>query len=217
MPITTRLDIRFVGLPVPSFRPRWRCADAPVLRVVVGRARAIQQALAVDDATLPRLAIVVGTRHDVVDCADLVVRVPDLRAARRACGVLVSLAASRRETLIETEAEDLAGVVAVGRGREGVIARCRGDTLVDAARQLRRAAGHARPDAMVVRMTPYSRPGGLHDLVDAMTVLGDVGDRVEVLHLGLRDPLPPRPWPTIELLGALPALAAANDDDDDDA
>lgn len=48
-----------------------------------------------------------------------------------------------------------------------------------------------------------------------MTLLGDIGDRVEELHLGLSDPQPPRPWPTIELLGALPALAG-NDDDDID-
>jgi hypothetical protein len=211
MHLTVPIDIRFVGLPGPCFQPRWRCNDDPALRVIVGHARAVQQALASTPATTPRLALVVG-RGGVVDCADLVVRVPDLREARRACGVLVSLATPRAGTLIDTDAHDLATIVRAGRGGDGLLLRRRGDCLVDAAMQVGIPLHGATPHALVVRTTTSSRLESLADHNEAMRRLGDVDDHLDTFILGVRD-APGKAASTIELLAALRrSPAIANDD-----
>ena len=138
------IDIRFLGLPVQSFLPRWRCDDAPVLQVIVGRPLAVQQALASAASATPQLALVIG-RSGVVEGADLVVRVDDFREARRACGVLVSLATPRRDSLLDTSPCDLATIVRSGRGGDGLLLRRRGGSLVDASRQVGIPIVGARP------------------------------------------------------------------------
>lgn len=213
MHIPTALDISFVGLPVPGFTPRWRCDGEPALRVIVGRARAVQQALATTSSSVPRLAVVIGALASPVDCADLIVRVRHLRDARAACSVLVSLATSRRDTLIHTQAGDLARIVAAGAGGEGLLLRRRGATLMEAARQITGQAAWAGPHAMVVGMTACSRPGSLDDLNNAMSLLGDVDDQVTELALGLRDATARRTTPTIELLAALSTPSQTTDRD----
>lgn len=134
---------------MPSFLPRWRCDDAPVLQVIVGCPLAVQQALASTASATPQLAVVIG-RSGVVEGADLVVRVDDLRKARRACDVLVSLPTPRRDSLLDTSPSDLATIVRSGRGGDGLLLRRRGGSLVDASRQVGIPVVGARPHAMLV-------------------------------------------------------------------